>query len=827
MGAGYRFAPGDPRPEEDTVDGRMPGGEDGADSDRPGGNLDPEAHAVALVGREDALDRIDELLRGGERTVTLVGPTGVGKSALALRAAAAAIAPGGALEGRPAWRVHLESRATAEEVALRVAGSLGFDLRRGEPVDPAVLGPSLAGLGPILLLLDDADAAADVVASAVEGWRGGAPELVVLTTCAAPLDLPHERTVAVPPLGLADGAELFARRAGSTALPQYADRGALAQVLEFLDGLPLAIELAAAWAGLLSPDELASRLAERLDLLEGPTSGPGGPRSLLAAFEAARRLLGDGPRDALGQVAVFAGGFSLEDAEAVLRPTGSSSGLAALRELVGTSLVLHEPTQPRPFRLLRAVREVATARGVPEEARRRHAQRFARLGQPESLQRLSGADAASADAQLLSARDELAAAFVNARGAEDGVTAAHLLRALIAVTRRHGPATAWLDQARRLASQTTLPAPLRCRIALDASLLLGAVGSAADAAGLLAIANAAATEVGDDGLVLEWHLAAAELAGRTDLAAALASADQAAALLDPAAPAGLRARVAATRGAVLSASGRMREGDEALEAAVELARAARDLRTEARALDCLGRNALDRNRPIRARSFHEAALLLSRRLGDPLREAEATLRLAELHHVSGHAADATRALESGAAIHRRLGDRAGEGRCLVLLGELALAEERHPEARRSLEAALEIALQLHDPRLEASARRRLGELYVRLGHHGSGRRHLEQSIAGSEAVGDLELHGGALSTLCELAFAEGDAPAGRELAGRVEELLGAASLRAELVGFLERLAELELADGQHERAEELAGRARREAELSRMDGEATLVRRWT
>ena len=144
-----------------------------------------------------------------------------------------------------------------------------------------------------------------------------------------------------------------------------------------------------------------------------------------------------------------------------------------------------------------------------------------------------------------------------------------------------------------------------------------------------------------------------------------------------------------------------------------------------------------------------------------------------------------------------------------------------------MDAALEIALRLHDPHLEACARWRLGDLYVQLGHHGSGRRHLEQSIARAEAVGDLELQGGALATLCELAFAEGDPAAGRELADRAEALLAAASLRAELVGLLDRLAELELAEGRHERAEELAARARREAELSRMDGEATLVRRWT
>ena len=235
-------------------------------------------------------------------------------------------------------------------------------------------GARLRGPSPGLLVLDNAEHVADTVAELVVALREAAPGIHVLVTSQVPLGIPGERRVPLRPLG-ADAVELFVDRARANE-PAFqvttAERDRVAELCRRLDGLPLAIELAAAWIPTLSIEELLARLGERFELLVGGTSLElARHRTLRATVAWSRdRLL---PVDAvrLDRFGVFPGTFDLDGAEAVARPdrtggSGASDGtadrpvVATLRELVSASLLQVETLEAGTrYRLLETVRHFA------------------------------------------------------------------------------------------------------------------------------------------------------------------------------------------------------------------------------------------------------------------------------------------------------------------------------------------------------------------------------------------------------------------------------------------------------------------------------------
>ncbi|MBN1640922.1 MAG: tetratricopeptide repeat protein [Anaerolineae bacterium] len=317
------------------------------------------APTTPFVGREGLLAAIARLLQAHDcRLVTLVGPGGSGKTRLALQAGAEVVAAA-AVDRFPdgVWFVPLVSVQAGQSIAPAVAQVLGIALSPGE--DPARQLLRALRRRHLLLILDNVEhllgapggggRLAD--AGAVSEILGAAPGVQCLVTSRARLGLLAEHVVAVGGMGCPperaapeggvecySAAALFLERARAVR-PQFAaDEGGLMEVgraCRSVGGMPLAILLAASWADVLSPGEMADRVAASLDLLAaGVADLPERQRSMRAVFDASWRILSAEARAAFARLSVFRGGFVAEAAEAV-----AGAGLGTLRELVRTSFL--------------------------------------------------------------------------------------------------------------------------------------------------------------------------------------------------------------------------------------------------------------------------------------------------------------------------------------------------------------------------------------------------------------------------------------------------------------------------------------------------------
>jgi predicted ATPase/DNA-binding SARP family transcriptional activator len=358
----------------------------------------------AMIGRSGELAEITALLvRPEVRLVTLVGPGGVGKTRLAVAAA-------WSVEGRfPGGVVHVDldgvddpgALAAEAASALGVVGTTAEEL--GERVGRATHGaPALLMIDGLERFLDDAGQVAQLLAAAAN--------LTVLATSRAALRLTAEHSYPVHPLAPPNAAALFVARAAAVRpdLPiREDDREIVDAICARLDGLPLAIELAADRVRMLPLPALLSRLERRLELLTGgPRDLPARQRSLRATLDWSWDVLDDRERVLLARLTVFEGGASLDAAEAVCNADGDlgadvealASSLMDKTSLLRTDAGLDD--QPR-VRLLSTIGEFAAERaGDLAEIELRHARYFlgycerateeaARTHRRESLERLA------------------------------------------------------------------------------------------------------------------------------------------------------------------------------------------------------------------------------------------------------------------------------------------------------------------------------------------------------------------------------------------------------------------------------------------------------
>jgi predicted ATPase len=328
---------------------------------------------TSFVGRQRELAEVRHLLAQA-RLLTLLGPGGTGKTRLAV---AAALREHGSW-----WFVALDACGEPALVPRVVAAALGFSEVPGIPLADS-LQADAAGLEG-LLVLDNCEHVAAAVAEVAHDLLRAAPRLRLLATSREVLRVPGEMTWQVPALPAADAVRLFAERA-ALACPGFAigpdNAAAVARVCDLLDGIPLAIELAAARSRMLTPAQLAERLGDAFELLaSGPRTAVPRHQTLRAAVDWSYGLLGPDLRRVFAVLSVFRGGFDLPAAEAVCgRPV---TGLLAA--LVDRSLILAEPdgTAMR-YRLLEVVRQYGQARlaehGEGDEAYHRHARHYLML----------------------------------------------------------------------------------------------------------------------------------------------------------------------------------------------------------------------------------------------------------------------------------------------------------------------------------------------------------------------------------------------------------------------------------------------------------------
>ncbi|MEN3537599.1 LuxR C-terminal-related transcriptional regulator [Microbispora sp. ZYX-F-249] len=327
------------------------------------------AARTSFVGRERERESVLAAFETS-RLVTLLGPGGVGKTRLAAvtaEAAAASFPSGGAF-------VDLVP-VSGGFVAQAVATALDVTERPRQPLDDALA--ERIGRGRSLLVLDNCEHLLDEVAGFVERVLDLCPGTRILVTSRARLGVPGERTIPVTPLPAAPEAErLFLERAVAADPDFSADPALVAELCARLDGMPLAIELAAARSASLGADGLLAALDDVLRLLVGGRGSDERHRSLRTVIGWSHDLLGDDERALFRRLAVFAGGFDLDAAVAVT-PGGDRSSVAdVLGRLVDKSLVVHRRGRPSRWRLLQTVRAFAADRlvdsGEEAEIRGRH-----------------------------------------------------------------------------------------------------------------------------------------------------------------------------------------------------------------------------------------------------------------------------------------------------------------------------------------------------------------------------------------------------------------------------------------------------------------------
>jgi predicted ATPase/class 3 adenylate cyclase len=332
--------------------------------------------ANPLVGRRAELERALELLAGPDlRLLTLVGAGGSGKTRLAVEIAGEAVTR--YRDG--VWIVLLAQITDRPLMLSEIARVLGVDPIAGEPLETTLVG-ALAGR-ELLLVLDNFEhllEAAEIVAQLL----AGAPKLDVMTTSREALRISSEHLMEIPPLPPTDAGELFLQRALAVR-PDLGideeDRAAIEQICARLDGLPLALELAAARIAVFGPRALENRLAERLALPEGPRDLPERQRTLRATIDWSYRLLEPEQRQLFASLAPFLGGVRLDSAEALW----GAEAVDGLISLAAKSLLRRreDPDQEPRFWMLETVREFALEQATEraDEYAERHAEHFAWL----------------------------------------------------------------------------------------------------------------------------------------------------------------------------------------------------------------------------------------------------------------------------------------------------------------------------------------------------------------------------------------------------------------------------------------------------------------
>ncbi len=412
-------------------------------------------HLTSFVGRADELAAVERMVRG-ERLVTLTGMGGAGKTRLAAQAAAelADHWPDGV------WWVDLGPVTDPALVAELTASTIGVMV---EPVGGPRRALSLQLRDRrVLVCLDNCEHLLESSAELAETMLRSCPEVSVLATSREPLGVAGEMVWRVPSLQEEEAVALFVDRAGRVR-PWFTldatNEAAVRTLCRRLDGIPLAVELAAAWLRTLTPAQIAAGLDDRVALLvRGVRGAARRQQTLAASMDWSHDLLGETDRVIFRRLGAFAGGFTLDGARAVCADgqggsVAESDVLTALGRLVDKSLVVVEEHQGEArYRLLETIRQYAVGRleavGEGDAARERHLDYFLALGEATEPE-LEGPDQDASLDRVEAEHDNFRAALDWGLALPDPARGRRLAASLVWLWYKHGHGDEGLDFLRR------------------------------------------------------------------------------------------------------------------------------------------------------------------------------------------------------------------------------------------------------------------------------------------------------------------------------------------------------------------------------------------
>jgi predicted ATPase len=679
-------------------------------AETPGRRHNLPAWPTPFVGREKEITRVRDILRREDsRLVTLTGPGGVGKTRLGLRVAADLL--GDFEDG--VFFIPFETSRDRTLVISTIADTLGVREISGRPLLETL--KDYLRSKHMLLALDGferAISAAPLVAEILMDC----PKLKVLVTSRAPLHLRGEREFPVLPLALPDSRQplpieelsryeaimLFVQRAVDVK-PDFAltDENAqtVAEICERLDGLPLAIELAAARIKMLPPQALLTRLSSRLELLTGGARDlPPRQQTLRNAIDWSYDLLDKSEKVLFRRMAVFAGGCTFDAAEPVCNAAGDLECdiLEGMTSLVDESLLRQgEGVSGEPrFWMLQTIREYGLDRlaesGEAAAVQRRHADFFLALAeQVESKLRSGERDTGLQQAEA--EHDNLRAALVWNQTADEGETGLRLAGALWWFWYLGGhwsEGRGWLEGALTRTGAGS-PVAVRAKALLGVGVLAAAQGDGAVALPKLQESNAQFRDVDDQhglayalaflGTVMRWH--GDPTAGRSIL-------EESVALFRRMGEKWGLALALGLLGDALIVLGREEEAQSQSEESVALFRELGDKWGLALALTSLGDIALQRSDDAAARSWLEESVAILREVRDKSYIGLPLLRLGDVARHQGGYERAAELYEEGLALYREGGSKWGIALSLHNLGRIAIAQGDYRRAAVLFEESL-------------------------------------------------------------------------------------------------------------------------------------------
>ena len=671
---------------------------------------------TSFVGRERELAEAGALL-GRFRLVTIIGPGGIGKTRVSLQIAA------DALDAFPdgVWFIEFAPIGDPGLVPQVVAQVLGLREDGGTTLLQALC--THLGSRRLLLVLDNCEHLVSACADLVHALLRAAPDIRVLASSREVLNVAGEQTYPLPPLALPDAQASVEDAARSDAGQLFLERArlrqpgfalnernvkAVAQICTRLDGIPLALELAAARVGVLAVETIAERLSDRFRLLtSGGHAAMPRQQTLRALIDWSYDLLGTPEKTLFARLSVFAGGWSLPAAEKVCADAelAADDVLDLLAGLGNKSLVVPEAVGAR-YRMLETIREYARdrlqQRGERAPVRKRHADYFVAFAEDAEPHLEGGADQPAWLVQLDLEHDNLRAALDWSLEGDDGAEAGlRLAGSLYRFWAHRGHAREgqqWCtDALTRAGGRPGTPARLK---ALHASgTLAWRLGDTTTARSMLEQGLALSRQLGDrlrEGRVLS-NLGGVAI-HQADHDAAQAFLEQAVAIHRADGNRAMEARVLNNLSALAISRGRPAESEAPLERALALSRELRIPMEEATAMSHLGFLAQRRGEWARAQALHQQALAIAREFGVREFALEETRHLGEVVLAQGDATGARVYFRDALATSRELGNQHEIAASLEAVTILMVEAGKHGIAARLCGAADTLRAAIATPR---------------------------------------------------------------------------------------------------------------------------------